>query len=73
MELSNIDKLLIIRDFISWLDEEGMHEPTIEDIQTYVTGCWYDIVYDDSIEDAQAFEQAMTQHLNKFLNFINEK
>ncbi len=73
MELANVDKLLLIRDFISWLDEEDKHEPTAEDVKTYVTACYYDIMNDDTIEDKQAFEEEMTQHLNNFIKFINEK
>ena len=72
MELEKVDKLLLIRDFITYLDDEDVHEPTTDDVDVYVAGCWYDIVNDDTIEDKQAFDKLMSQHLYNFIKFIKE-
>lgn len=70
MKFENIDKLLIIRDFITYLDEENIYQPTTEDVKNYVNFCAFDIANDDTIVNKKAFEKCLFQHLNNFINFL---
>lgn len=66
-----MENILMIKDFLLFCEEEEIERPTKEDIETYVTACYYDIVNDDSIENKEEFEEKLVNLLLKTCKFIN--
>ena len=66
-----MENILMIKDFLLFCEEEKIEKPTKEDIETYVTSCYYDIVNDDTIEDKKEFEEKLVNLLVKTCKFIN--